>query len=100
MDWIFYLVAAVLLVACSIGAFLYGTARQKKIYNEKVGSAEVKAREIMDEALRTAESTKREALLEVKEESLRSKNELDREIRERRNEISRTEKRIATRRKL
>ncbi len=95
MDWIFYLVAAVLLVACSIGAFLYGTARQKKIYNEKVGSAEVKAREIMDEALRTAESTKREALLEVKEESLRSKNELDREIRERRNEISRTEKRIA-----
>ena len=95
MEWYFYLAAAVLLVACSVAAWFLGAARQKKIYNEKVGSAEQKAREIMDEALRTAESTKREALLEVKEESLRSKNELDKEIRDRRNEISRTEKRIA-----
>ena len=95
MDWIFYAAAAVLVVACSVAAWFLSAAHQKKIYNEKVGSAETRAREIVDEALRTAESTKREALLEVKEESLRSKNELDKEIRDRRNEVSRTEKRIA-----
>ena len=43
---------------------------------EIVGTAEDKARSIIDEALKTAETKKREALLEVKEESLRTKNEL------------------------
>ena len=43
---------------------------------EIVGTAEDKARSIIDEALKTAETKKREALLEVKEESLRTRNEL------------------------
>ena len=46
---------------------------------EIVGTAEDKARSIIDEALKTAETKKREALLEVKEESLRTKNELEKE---------------------
>jgi ribonuclease Y len=61
----------------------------------KIGNAEDKAREIIDEAVKTAETKKREALLEAKEESLRTKNELDKEIRERRSEISKNEHRIA-----
>ena len=44
---------------------------------EIVGTAEDKARNILDEALKAAETKKREALLEVKEESLRTKNELE-----------------------
>ena len=43
---------------------------------EVVGTAEDRARSIIDEALKNAETKKREALLEVKEESLRTKNEL------------------------
>ena len=39
---------------------------------EKIGTAEEKARNIIDEALKTAETKKREALLEAKEESLRN----------------------------
>ena len=39
-----------------------------------MGSAEEKAREILDDALKTAEAKKREALLEAKEESLKAKN--------------------------
>ena len=39
----------------------------KKVSEAKIGSAEEKAREIIDEALKTAETKKREALLEVKE---------------------------------
>ena len=53
---------------------------------EIVGTAEDKARNILDEALKAAETKKRETLLEVKEESLRTKNELERETKERRNE--------------
>ena len=53
-----------------------------------------KAREIIDEALKTAETKKREALLEAKEESLKTKNELDKETKERRAELQRYERRV------
>ena len=68
--------------------------RHKKKVEEQIGSAEAKAREIIDEALKTAETKKREGLLEVKEESIRTKNELDKEIKERRSEVQRFERRV------
>ena len=49
---------------------------------------------VVDEALKTAETKKKEALLEVKEESLRTKNELEKETKERRAEIQKYEKRV------
>ena len=61
---------------------------------EKVGTAEEKARSIIDEALKTAETKKRAALLEAKEENLKVKNEQDREYRERRAELQKYEKRV------
>ena len=61
---------------------------------EIVGTAEDRARSIIDEALKTAETKKREALLEVKEESLRTKNELEKETKERRNELQKYENRV------
>ena len=61
---------------------------------EIVGTAEDRARSIIDEALKAAETKKREALLEVKEESLRTKNELEKETKERRNELQKYEKRV------
>ncbi len=59
--------------------------------NSKIGNADVKAREIIDEALKTAETKKKEALLEVKEESIKTKNELEKETKERRAELQRYE---------
>ena len=61
---------------------------------ETVGTAEEKARKIIDEALKTAETKKRETLLEVKEESLRTRNELEKETKERRTELQKYEKRV------
>ena len=61
---------------------------------EIVGTAEDRARSIIDEALKAAETKKREALLEVKEESLRTKNELEKETKERRNELQKYENRV------
>jgi ribonuclease Y len=67
---------------------------RQKTYEAKIGTAEVKAREIIDEALKTAETKKREALLEAKEESIKTKNELDKETKERRAELQRYERRV------
>mgnify|MGYP002678694719 FL=1 len=66
----------------------------QKSNDEKIGNANERAREIIDDALKTAEATKKEALLEVKEESLKSKNELEKETKERRAEIQKYERRV------
>ena len=62
--------------------------------DSKIGNAEAKAREIIDDAVKTAETTKKEALLEVKEESIKKKNDLEKETKERRAELQRYEKRV------
>ena len=67
---------------------------RKRVVEAKLGSAEEKARQIIDDALKVAETKKREALLEAKEESLKTKNELEKETRERRTELQRYEKRV------
>ena len=62
----------------------------------KIGSAEDRAREIVDEALKAAETKKREAMLEAKEESMKTRNELEKETKERRAELQRYERRVLT----
>ena len=90
-----YIIAAVATLIVSIPVTILITVTyRKKVAEAKIGSAEEKAREIIDEALKTAETKKRESLLEVKEESIRAKNELDKEIKERRAEAQRYERRI------
>lgn len=81
-------------VAAVIITYFVSTAHFKKVSDEKIGSAEDRARAIIDEAVKTAETKKREALLEVKEESIKTKNELDKEIKDRRSEIQRNERRV------
>ena len=48
----------------------------------------------IDDAVKTAEAKKKESLLEIKEESIKNKNELERESKERRSELQRYEKRV------
>ncbi len=85
--------AVIAAVATGVIAWFVSAALQQKKFQKTVGTAEKRSREIIDEALKTAESKKREALLEAKEENLKAKNELDKEIKERRSELSRMEKR-------
>ncbi len=81
------------IVSAVVSAFITLSVYKKKV-SQKIGNAEEKAREIIDEALKTAEAKKREGLLEVKEESIKTKNELDKEIKERRAEAQRYERRV------
>ncbi|MCI6637811.1 MAG: ribonuclease Y [Lachnospiraceae bacterium] len=71
-------------------------AVDKKVREDqtKIGTAEEQARGIIDEALKTAETKKREALLEAQEENLKLKNEREKENRERRAELQKYEKRV------
>lgn len=91
-TWIIVLIVVAIVVAL-ISAFI-ATQVRKNVVEKKIGSAEGKAREIIDEAIKSAEAKKKEALLEAKEESLKAKNELDKEIKERRAEVQRYEKRV------
>ena len=81
------------IVSAVVSALITLSVYKKKV-SKKIGNAEQKAREIIDEALKTAEAKKREGLLEVKEESIKTKNELDKEIKERRAEAQHYERRV------
>lgn len=83
----------VAVVAALISAFV-AIAVRKSTVEKKIGSAEGKAREIIDEAIKDAEAQKKELLLEAKEDNLKTKNELDKEVKERRAEIQKYEKRV------
>ena len=87
----------IILVAIVVTALLTKTIsikRYQESENQKLNNAEDKARQIIDEAVKTAETKKREALLEAKEEAIKNKNEIERESKERRAEIQRYEKRV------
>ena len=94
-DFISIIVAVVItLIVTAVITHFVTVSNLKKNADSKIGNAESRAREIIDDALKTAETTKKEALLEVKEESIRTKNELEKETKERRSELQRYEKRV------
>ncbi len=77
-----------------IVAFLGGFSYRKRQAEAQIGSAEEKSRKIIDDAIKVGEAKKREVLLEAKEENIKLKNELDKEVRERRTELQQLEKRL------
>jgi ribonuclease Y len=91
---LYVITAVVSFLIAAVAVWFIASHHFENAANSKVGNAEEKAREIIDEAVKTAETKKREALLEAKEENIKAKNELDKEIRERRGEIQRSERRI------
>ena len=93
---IIYVIIAVVvaLVVASIVTYYVTVSKLARDAESKIGNAEAKAREIIDDAIKNAEATKKESLLEVKEESIKAKNELERESKERRAELQRYEKRV------
>lgn len=92
MEWYFVLLIALgaAIVGC-IGGYIW----RRKISEGKIGSAEAQAMQIVNDAMRTAETRKKEALLEAKEEIIRQRNEAEAELKERRREVTHQEHRIA-----
>ena len=87
-------VAVVLIVVAAVISHFLTVSNLKNNAESKIGNAEAWAREIIDDAVKTAEAKKKESLLEIKEESIKNKNELEKETKERRSELQRYEKRV------
>ena len=88
------IVAIVLCVIGVIVGFNLGVAHRKKIAEAEFGSAEEKAKSIVKDAEKAADAKKRELLLEAKEENQKLRADFDAEVKERRNELNRQERRI------
>ncbi len=92
---IYVIIGVVIAVAVTAPVSMLITKNQlQRSSDSTIGNAETKARQIIDDAVKSAEAKKRESSLEIKEESIRAKNELDKEIKDRRSEISRAERRV------
>ena len=87
------LIVVALLVGLAAGAVI-GYQRRKAAAEREIGSAEEEARRIINEAIKSAESKKREATVEAKEQILRERTEFDREVKDRRSELQRQENRL------
>jgi len=82
-------------------AFLLGYLLRKFAGEAKIGTAEVAAKRIIEDAAvaaeREADNKKREALLEARDEAFRIKRDAEREVREQRAEQQRLERRLIQR---
>ncbi len=92
-TWSIILLVVVVLILMAL-AFGMGALFRKRIGEREIGSAEEEAKRILNEAIKSAESKKREALLEAKEEIHKNRAEYEREVKERRAELSKQEHRL------
>ena len=92
MDKIIFTVIGIL-AGLAIGFFV-GMIYRKKVAEREIGSAEMEATRLINEAIRSGESRKKEMLLEAKDEIHRSRTEHDKEVKERRAELSKQERRL------
>ena len=84
-------------IGFAVGAvvfFFAGMLYRKKVAEREIGSAEMEATRLINEAIRSGESRKKEMLLEAKDEIHRSRTEHDKEVKERRAELSKQERRL------
>ena len=79
-----WIVAAAAFAVAAVVFFLLGIRYRKRVAEKEISSAEEEATRIINEAIKSSESKKREALLEAKEEILKNRSEYEREVKERR----------------
>ena len=79
---------------CGGGLFLLGIRYRKSVAEKEISSAEDEATRIINEAIKSSENKKREALLEAKEEILKNRSEYEKEVKERRAEQQKQERRL------
>ncbi len=93
-EFLPWLIMGVVALVLAVIGFFAGSAYRRKSAEATIGSAEDEARRILNDAIKTAESKKREALLEAKEEVHSLRQETERDLRERRSEVQRQEHRL------
>ena len=87
-------ITSIIAVVIGILAYIVGFAMRKRIAEREISSAEEEAKRIINESIKSAENKKREVLLEAKEEIHKNRSEYEREVKERRAELSKQERRL------
>ena len=87
-------IALIVAIVCLTAGIFGGVVFRKRVAEREIASAEEEAKRIINESIKSAESKKREALLEAKEEIHKSRSEFEREEKERRTELQRQENRL------
>ena len=88
------MLTAIIVIVALAGGFAGGFLYRKKVSEKEISSAEEEGRRIVNEAIRNAESKKKEALLEAKEEILKSRTDYEKEEKSRRADLQRQENRL------
>ncbi|MBR7071242.1 MAG: ribonuclease Y [Clostridia bacterium] len=94
MPTLAYILFGVIAVLFCIAGFVLGTVVRRKSDERTIGSAKEEARRILSEAMKTAETKKKEALLEAKDEIHQLRSETEKDLRERRSDVQRQEHRL------
>ncbi len=92
------MIAIISIVGCGVVGiglgFAFGVGYRKKFAEREIGSAEQEATRLINEAIRSGESRKKEMLLEAKDEIHKSRTEHEKEVKERRAELQKQERRL------
>ena len=88
------IIALVTAVVFAVIGLVLGISYRKRVSEREISSAEEEAKRIINESIKSAENKKREALLEAKEEIHRNRVEYEREVKDRRSELSKQEQRL------
>ena len=91
LMWVLVVVAA---AVCGALGYYFGGENRKRTAEAKIGSAEEEAKRIVNDAIKAAEQKRKETIIEAKDEAFKLKADADKEIKDRRAEISRQERRI------
>lgn len=95
LDTLAIILIIVAAAVFGVVGYAVGYTVRKKTAENKIGSATEEAKRIVNEALTTAESRKRELIIEAKDEIHKERVEFDAEIKERRSEVQRQERRLS-----
>ena len=88
-------IAVGIAAVCAVIGVVAGIIIRRSIAEKQIGSAEAQARQLLEDAIKAAETKRKEYMLEAKDEIMASRNELEREVKERRAELTRQETRLA-----
>ena len=94
MDWLHWTLIGTSVV-CAVVGVVVGIVIRKAMAEKQIGSAEAQAKKLLEDAIKAAETKRKEYMLEAKEEIMASRKELESEVRERRSELNRQETRLA-----
>ena len=84
----------VICIVTLVIGFVLGVIYRKKVAEAQIAGAEEEAKRIINDAIKSAESKKREALVEAKEEIQKSRTEFEREEKSRRADLQKQERRL------